>query len=470
MNLEFEKDGTWWLPESPNHKVPGKVKFTPGEGLVLDLHGALQVDDNLGDPNAQRLIEPSLILGHLIDGKDITLEKCLQIHSFSPTSSVQVSSFIANTAYAGVHFSSMEETRFWALYVRYSYLDQWINKKAFSIECPSNTSLIIRYEQPLPAKVNVDDYELSFISWGPSYSGDPWTHANVSQEGTLVISSAEQKPLTGYLDLVRRIQDFLSLAMVKPTFITSLQGVTESNKQAINGEVLHLPVDIYFAYPWLPVKTRAPHPIEMLFTLPDIEEHLGSYINNWLHKADTLTPVFNLYFATLYEPQVFLEFKFLSLAQAIETYHRRIIGGKYQTDEEYLAGLYKVLVNAVPHDLDGDFRQSLKEGKLKYANEYSLRRRLHELTIKYSSGIPFSFLSSKTARDRFIDKVCDTRNFLTHYPAELESKSARGEELSVLVDQLKALLEVIFLEEIGLDIKVIRVMVSENKRYRTVIV
>lgn len=468
MNLEFEKDGIWWLPENPNHTVPGKVKFIPGEGLTLDLHGNLQADENAADSNARQLIEPSLILGHLIDGKEITLEECLQTRAFSRASSVQVTSFIAKTAYVGAHFLRSDEVRFWSLYVRYSYLDQWVNKRAFHMESPSPKSSVIRYEQPLPTKINVAGYELSFVFW-QSESWDPLTHASISQEATLVISSTDQKPLIDYLDLMRRIQDFLSLAMGKSTFVTNLQGITDSSKQIINGEVIRLPIDIYFAFPWLQPETRAPHPQEMLFTLPDVEEHLETYVCNWVHKADALKPVFNLYFSTLYEPQVFLEFKFLSLAQAIETYHRRMIGGKYQADEEYLAGLYRILVSAIPYDLNDDFRESLKAGKLRYANEYSLRKRLQELTTKYSPNIPFGFLNSEE-RSRFADKVRDTRNYLTHYSTELESKAAHGEGLIVLVDQLRALLEVIFLEEIGFSIEAIQEMVSKNRRYRTVLI
>ena len=41
MNSEFEYDGFWWLPETPENQVPGKVRFIPSERVALDLQGTL---------------------------------------------------------------------------------------------------------------------------------------------------------------------------------------------------------------------------------------------------------------------------------------------------------------------------------------------------------------------------------------------------------------------------------------------
>ncbi|MHC1564886.1 MAG: ApeA N-terminal domain 1-containing protein, partial [Candidatus Syntropharchaeales archaeon] len=39
MNEEFECGGEWWLPDNPEEKIRGTLKFAHGEGGILDLEG-----------------------------------------------------------------------------------------------------------------------------------------------------------------------------------------------------------------------------------------------------------------------------------------------------------------------------------------------------------------------------------------------------------------------------------------------
>ena len=93
-------------------------------------------------------------------------------------------------------------------------------------------------------------------------------------------------------------------------------------------------------------------------------------------KSEIIEPVYNLYFAGFYK-STYPENEFLNLTQVLETYHRRIYGGKYQEDEIYLNGLYKSFVAAIPLEIDDDFRNGLEIGSLRHANEYSLKKEDH---------------------------------------------------------------------------------------------
>lgn len=155
----------------------------------------------------------------------------------------------------------------------------------------------------------------------------------------------------------------------------------------------------------------------------------------------------------------------MNLAQCAETYHRRRFGGKYQSDEEYRNDLYQRFLEAIPQDLDGGFRQSLKQGKLRFANEYSLRKRLQEITNKLST-LPISFINTDEAQARFISKVCDTRNYLTHYDPQLQDKAAKGIELFELKEKLKILLGICLLEETGFSFESIRDIITTDQRFK----
>ena len=155
---------------------------------------------------------------------------------------------------------------------------------------------------------------------------------------------------------------------------------------------------------------------------------------------------------------MYLQHRFLSLIQAIESFHQRIYKGEYLSDDDY-NGVYKALVNAIP-DIDIDIKKSL-ENRLKYGNEYSLRKRLKEIFGKYQE-ILNGFIENKNS---FIEKVVDTRNYLTHYDKDLKELAVSGEALYSLTQKLKILLETCLLSELGFSLEEIKGLFLRNRRY-----
>ncbi len=127
-------------------------------------------------------------------------------------------------------------------------------------------------------------------------------------------------------------------------------------------------------------------------------------------------------------------------------------------------------MEVIPQDVDNGFRQSLIEGKLKFANEYSLRKRLLELIDRIAPNVPVGFLASKEGTREFISKVCDTRNYLTHYSPELQYRAAtQASELGKVARQLGVLVEICFLVEIGFGFNAIREMKPNPGRYKYIL-
>ena len=167
----------------------------------------------------------------------------------------------------------------------------------------------------------------------------------------------------------------------------------------------------------------------------------------------------------LYNPQNYVEIRFLSLTQAIETYHRRLFGGKYQDDEEYLAGIYHILTKEIPDNINSDFKKSLQM-RLRYGNEFSLRKRLREVIRSINNVLDFDFVTLGKKREEFIDKVVDTRNYWTHYSPELINKVEQlGEDRLILITSLQLLLEVNFLRDLGFEEDIIKDLIKKSYRY-----
>ena len=461
MENEISFKGDWWLPDTPECRVRGEVSYVPGEGVTLVLEGHL-VEEEKPKFGSPKFINPEIILGFSTTGQEVTLRKCLQIGARQDLfADIHETTLRATMMFVGCHFFSEETVRFHGFTVQYANLNYWMNRRGISTDYKDGV-YIAKCFQPEDTKFEVGDLMVSF-SIGVSFL-DNMESINIVEKGLVKTWSDKELPADEHIQFLKHIQDFLTFAMLKPTLPLRIEGFTDTKIEILsNGKENHVPIGVYY-----PVAARIPkpskvHPNDMLFILPTIETKIQDLVQKWIARSEVLQPVYNLYFSTLYNPQVYSELKFLTLAQAVETYHRRVFGGKYQSDEQYLEGLYRTLVSALPADLEKDFRDSLKNGKLRYANEYSFRKRLELLTANVAETVLLTFIVDGNRQKEFAQKVSDTRNYLTHYSPELKDQSAgTGKEYFELTDKLKVIIEICLLQELGFEVDTIQQLIKKR--------
>jgi hypothetical protein len=478
MNKELELKGFWWLPETPGNTVPGELIYKPDDGISLYLHNDLFASiDDFSQTNVFFQNVP-IILGMTLNGKQISLLYCTQFDPFVDqviVTIVPTNTFNIRFAFIGVHFSSPSNAKFLSINIAFSHLDEWMAQRPYKIirsnkkrKMQEINKLTIQYNKTKPISVMVDEYCVSFKNSGPNIHRPSIGELVLSQKSWAIIkANSNPKGIEELIQISKHIQNFLTLGVGEPVYPLEMVGFCEENKQVFNGEKIYYPpVQIVYRRPWKGIHPKRILSSQMIFTLETIRNQLMKYLNRWFKKDETLKPVINIYFALLYRSQTFLEFQLIGLAQAIETYHRQVFGGKYQSDDLFLNELYPKLVKAVPPDLDDGFKQALKEGKLRYANEYSLRKRLHELTNHVSEIVPLHFLIDNSARRSFVKRVVKTRNYLIHFNQELEHEvDTTAEGLLELVEKLKVLMNVLLLEEVGFTDDQITQMIKNNSTY-----
>jgi len=200
----------------------------------------------------------------------------------------------------------------------------------------------------------------------------------------------------------------------------------------------------------------------MPFSLSDLDPDPAAILAAYLDKHAKLDPVYDLYFSTLYSREMPTRQRFLSLAHALEAYHRAFIGGKYVTDDEYERTIKPAFLRSIPAELHSDFRVSL-QNKLKYLHEFSLRKQVQDVCGRFES------LLVKLCGDTkgFGNRVVDTRNRLTHpdanAPCEMDWK-----ELWLLSEQVALVLSVCLLHELGFAVEKIRGMLTNNRHARAI--
>ncbi len=467
MNEAFDINGYWWLPETPQTQIPGILSFSPGDVLILKLMGELTKTREEYFPSPD-FSNPVLIHGISLNGESITLYKCFQKsedRSIGYAGSKCATEFTAHFAFFGIHFSTQADIQFTSLSMRFHNLDSWYNKSLIQYDIAEPGTSLITFKRPAPLNVQLSNFQVQFTLFErhnfkinkASLSADAWIH----------ILTGTQKSFDNYLSLIRLVQDFLTFAITKPTFVTELNGELTDIIEPVDKN-FSPPINIkifYAAVGWQP-NARDVFWADMLLPFSEIEKDLPDLLSAWQEKSETIKPVLDLYFSGFYR-SIYPENEFINLTQAIETYHHRTYDGQYQTDEVFLNGLYKTLIAAIPPDISSDFRSSLKNGKLRYAHEYPLKKRILLLSEHISDNMSINFLCDKQTRSAFAKKIADTRNYLTHYSHELKDRAiTSGKELFELNQQLGLIIRICLLEEMRIPFDRIVTLLKRNKHYQ----
>lgn len=460
MIEKFECKGVWWLPDNPKKQILGMLRFVPGEGAVLDLMGSF-VELKSTDVS----FEPEVVLGTSSIGKKITLHKCFETKECCSTSGFPTSSFYANIVFIGWHFTKPENLKFKSFFVNYPYFEEWSKIGVFSHRWESeekSKKYEMKYELPEPVEAKINNSKISF-DHDLNIIYDLLREVNLKHTTFIKIEPEDELHFEEYQSILYYLQNFLSLATRRAIYPLSIKATAEQYKHVSTfstGKVHHPPIEIFYnVIDKVDLSEKLNH-YSMLFTFEDISGQFETYLQNWFDKAELLKPVYDIFFGTLYKPSMYLEVQFLSLIQAVESYHRRRFGGKYLSDDDYKE-VCDTLVNAIPDSVEGGLKDSLKS-RIGYGNEFSLRTRLRRLFD--SDGYREILSEFAENRNAFIGEVVDTRNYLTHY--EGIEKAAIGEELDPFIRKLKILLEICLLTELGFSTEEIKKLFPRDGRYQ----
>jgi hypothetical protein len=120
---EFEYHGHWWLPNKPEHKVSGNLKFSHQQGIILEILGTLEQEF------------PDIIHGETKD-KHITLAQCIRFSEELRVGLVnsKYSKYNILIIFLGKHFyEKLDEIKFSRVNVNYTYLSNWGSLSSYDI-------------------------------------------------------------------------------------------------------------------------------------------------------------------------------------------------------------------------------------------------------------------------------------------------------------------------------------------------
>jgi hypothetical protein len=452
--------GEWWIPNTLDSgssplRCCGTLTFSLGEGIKLTIVGQLKKTP---------LEHIEMVWGVSEEGECITLFQCLRVGD--TMGAIRTESYLAGAVFVSKEtwLIPCEEITFKSLTLQYTHLGEWVGvsglKGSRIEEFVKKGKVGITFEVPeqLPS-IRVKSYIISLhfeASW-PAV-GAMTRKATIEQHTSISIEprNSTDIPLREVYTLVRGIQNFLSLLTYDdPIYPLIIEGTTRigvktaDDKSAATMRLLYDRVGTK-----KPSQDLSKH--KMLFTYNDFAGILESALNKMIVvEDDQLKPVFDEFFADYFNPAAYPQDRFMATVRAIEAFHRRTSEKDYYMEKEkYLDTCFKTFLEPVDKAtsegrISSDFRNRLKS-QLYYGYEYSLRKRLGGLFTLY--GEEFLTLFVDEEKSAFVNKVVDTRNWLTHF--DEQKKAVReGKELAYLNLKLQLFMIALLLRYIGIPQK-----------------
>jgi len=195
--------------------------------------------------------------------------------------------------------------------------------------------------------------------------------------------------------------------------------------------------------------TKRPRSDRILFPLPLICDSLPLLWSSWTKRYKLYRSAVELFTSTEIFGGQLVNFQLLAIMQALETLHRNRFGGTYLVEKEY-DDIFIVLNNSIPPATAVDLKEALRS-RMKFGNEYSLRKRLRILAdgLPGGAGGAVGTLIHPSLQD-FLNRSVQTRNYLTHFTSVLECEAFRDADLFYATQLLRWFFVAVLLVDMGL--------------------
>lgn len=440
MDETHEYKGLWWLPSGDTEKLAGTLTVTKGAAalaLIGHFGHELLSETEREQAYSLDLAEQPRIVGMSTGGKLITLEG----HQAAPHKvsfpGVATATYKRNVTLIGKQFGDSEDIGFDEIAIRATDLNHWTRVSGFNRQIGMEkhkekdylvfSNFEIRFDAPDDIDIALARGARAFIRFSAQSRGigNGADHISLHQKAALHLRFAKRAGLHEVFERVGQIRNFLSLAVGRPVAILSVTGYQDDYLR--DKAETPLPIELLWEIPYNadpPPDARPPR--EVLFTLPEATPEISSVMKSWFAKQARLAPVFDLFFGVRHHPDIPLEVRFLTYAQAIETY---------------------------------DFRRRRKPGTK------TLAQRVGDVLGECRTASTRIVGSEPRDQAEFIEAFKIARNYYTHYNPKLERKVARGAALFLLFIQVQAIIEMSLLRELGFGCRAIDAILERGQRY-----
>lgn len=431
MKNKRELKGYWRLPEGEesgnNEWVGGIATYNPDSGIELELFSSLSDEFITEEPP-----QFDRIFGSTVEGEKVTLENCFRA-GFS--SKANTEKYFTQNLFIGDHLDE-SEVNFDYLRIKYPLLHDWTQITGLQPHFSDTGEITVDYVPPSKKEVESSDKIISIypakdmsVGWG-SISIDEDTFLEIKCKNEDGLSFLEAKTQ------VNKWMDFLTLATNENISVSRIFGY-KKNDEADDRIELFYRTQGNSNYPENFSSYNAN------FTLPDIDENFSNVISNWIEMSERYEPVYDLYFAVVYQSQMYLENQYMMLITALNMVYQERFDHQYLSEAE-LEDVVVSVEQAIPAGIDKDFRDHLIEDILPATNQHSIREVLSTIVDRYSNVIG----ELKWDVNQEVAEIVAMHDHTAGRSHKLQEVDSQNIYDKTMV--LRALLEAILLTDIGI--------------------
>jgi hypothetical protein len=439
--------GVWWLPEKPELRVVGEFQ-TEDERASLNLIGHFfSLGDDFGPAKFT-------VWGVSVSGTPFTLLECFVSNSsFHLSGGLPTAEISPNLWLSGGHFHRLEDVTLTKLHCDLTYLVYWVGYGSYSIHYDPQLATF-RLEGKRSDAIRCADIDGVAVQLSPALVISP-TDVSMTfrNECHLFLESDTPHTYESLEFLLTGMAQLLALAAERPIYFTKIVGLRPADSTGTQQKV-----EIFRRVRMRADAEKTLRRDQMLFTWEDVQALGPDFIAKFFARREQFRPSLEVLLSDRYNAEAYQHQRFLGLAHGLEAFHRVFVGGKYQTDENYRADLEPRLAAAIPADLHSDFRRSLKN-KLKYLHEFSLRKRITDLALKFDAIIRDVIRDPRA----FAAAVAEERNRLSHPDQSSSLDGSSGRDLWLMAEQMSLLLELCLVRELGFGDGVLNKIVSDGR-------
>lgn len=464
LSESIKKTGFFWLPEAPETPLPGVLHISEIGEIVLEI-------SYLSDNSKHRITGSAkvdwgevVIISGIVDNDDITLYKSgmTKRNHYAPLSyGVSNITFHFDFAFFGFKYENEEEIMLSSMIFSIEGLREWLFLPGVNMQYGDKSEdSLIRFT--LPEDIPICDYQNFNLEIVFSYSSNRSSfEANIAQEVYFCLNSTNLHSLDDFLDMIHKIHNFLCFVIDRMVYIQSVKSYSVEKLMKIGNHDTCRPIKIYYqSFPFSSGPTNI-HRHGQLFPYSDIQDRFGNIMKKWIQSYDKIEPVFNLYFTSLSMFNTYSPERFLLLVRAMEVFHRKF--SEVDT-ERYPRQKFKNMKNCILSKFpeSSEMRSLLKE-ILMFANQIPLRQRITKM-IQPFKGL--YNLNTQQEIDSFVGNIVSTRNYFTHYGHKPKNTIDNPEDVYKLCIKMEALLQLCFLQLIGMDVEYIENIARKNNHFR----
>lgn len=428
------KRGLFFSPADSEKKHPGVLTISDGGRVELELTADDSAFTSFDEMEIGRLIG-------IVEGGYVTLEECgYRKKNVSFTGGLATSRIEVHMAFVGV---GMEEPgKFLSMRFGVDGLSEWWNRSAFKFEIGDKfEDFTLSVDIPTPVEFKLPDgtqFKLFLDAKIPG--GRKFPTLELFHQAYIQITPAESKPFDYFIGLSHRITRFFAFSIGRPVAIHSL--MAKLDDPAL--DPLHQWLSVYFRSLNYPSQRegkpyRAP---DMLLSYASIGPRLQSMLSNWLRDCDNLGPALHHYYLVQDNAHSYIDTKFISMAQALEAFHRRTSNTTKWPKAEYKKKTASIIMSCPEAD------KKWLEQKLHFGNEITLAERLEHMFSPY-----LTVFGGEQAVAEIIKGTKNTRNYHAHYDANGSKKAVKGAALVALTFRLQVLFTLCVVVRLGFTVE-----------------